>query len=228
MRIFLLFILFLTVFFWSCKKEIESSEPSFVENKYFPLEVGRWVSYQIQEINIDKESAVNDTVSYQIKEKIESIIENTDSYKTYRLERYFRNDSTEEWTIFNVWQIRRFPNRIHKIEENIEYIKLLTPAKINQKWDGNAYNKQDLQEYQLTNFQTYFIHHRDLNTAIVVQQDQESLIDKKLFEEQYCQTIGLIKKTEIDVELNIDPELPWEKKITKGSVYYQNYIDSNE
>ena len=229
MRFYIRLILFfLLVSLWSCQKDEETTGIADVENAYFPIQIGHWISYQIQEINIDQESAVNDTVSYQIKEKIESLVEKTEQYKTYRLERYFRHNETEDWDILNVWQLRQYTTRIHKIEENIEYIRLVTPVKINRNWDGNTYNNLEAQVYQISYMTDSIVKNQNQKIAVVTQDNRESLIDKHLSQEQYVTAIGLVKKVNIDVELNIDPNLPWEQKITKGTIYYQDFIDTNE
>ena len=214
--------------FVGCQKDIDNPDPIIANNKFFPLHIGSEISYQIEEIIIDVASAVNDTVSYQIKEKIESLIEKTKEYKSYRLERYFRNNSQEDWTLLNVWQLRQFPRRVQKIEENIEYIRLLTPVELNVSWDSNLYNHKDAIECELTKIESQNVGSKNLNIAFVTYADESSLIDKKFHEEQYAEGIGLVNITEIDIELNIDPNLPWEEKITKGTIYYQRQIEYNE
>jgi len=225
--LFLFILLLFILSFWSCQKEIDNPEPLVLENEYFPIIIGNWISYQIEEINIDKESAVNDTVKYQIKEVIESLIENLDDYKTYRLERYYRKNETQEWEILNVWQIRQYPRHIHKIEENIEYVRLTTPIKLNEKWDGNAFNENETQNYKLSNISDTLINNSQNRFISVIQQNESSLIDKLFSEEKYLKDIGLIQKTDINVELNIDPNLPWNEKVIKGTIFYQNYIESS-
>lgn len=212
----------------SCQKEIDSPEPVGFDNEYFPITIGNWVSYQIQEINIDVVSGVNDTISYQIKEVVESMVENLDEYKSFRLERYFRYNDSEEWTILNIWQIRQYARRIHKIEDNIEYIRLITPVIEHDEWNGNTYNHLDDEECFVKSINDTLINNQNESVAYIVHQDLSSLIDKKFSEEQYAKDIGLIQKTIIDIELNIDPNLPWEQKVTKGTIYYQNYLESKE
>ena len=41
---------------------------------------------------------------------------------------------------------------------------------------------------------------------------------------EFAKGIGLINKTDINVQLNIDPDKPWEQKITKGTIYYQTFL----
>lgn len=211
----------------SCEKTIDSNDLPTYDNAYFPIQITKSITYQITEINIDKAISVNDTISYQIKEKIESKIEDTDDYVSYRLERYFRSNSEEEWSILNVWQIRQYARRIHKIEDNIEYMKLITPVRLNEKWDGNAFNTLDEETCKIETISSVLIGNTSSSIASVIHQDQSSLIDKNFSEEQYAEKIGLYKKTLIDVELSIDPSLPWNEKITKGSIYYQNFIETS-
>jgi len=222
-------IILLVIFsFWSCDKEITESEPIDYSNEFFPIVIGNSITYQIQEITIDKESAVNDTLNYQIKEKIESLIENLDKYKSYRLERYYRKDTLSDWVILNIWQIRQYQRRIHKIEDNIEYLRLLSPVSIYDNWNPNTYNNLDTEDCNIYSIKDTLIDYKNIETAYVTYINQSSLIDKKFSEECYAKTIGLIKKTIIDVELNIDPSEEWENKITKGTIFYQNMINTNE
>lgn len=218
-------IILLSFFIWSCDKEIELLEPKGFGNEFWPLKIDSSISYQIQEINIDKLTELNDTLNYQIKEIVESVADDTESYKTYRLERYYRDTIGGSWTLLNVWQIRQYQRRIHKIEDNIEYIRLLTPVTVADSWDANLFNiEEDLacEVFKIENNQV------GDKTAFVVYHDKSSLIDKQFSEEQYSENIGLTSKTNINVELNIDPGLPWEEKITKGTIYYQNIILQDE
>jgi hypothetical protein len=221
-------IFLMSVLLWSCEKEVENPEPTSPENEYFPLVIGNSISYQIQEINIDVKSAVNDTINYQIKERIDSLVETTSEFKSYRLERLYRADTTKEWVILNIWQIRQYQRRIHKIEENYEYVRLLTPTKLNDDWDGNKFNIKEENSCIVDKIQDSLINQIQYKIAYITHLNQSSLIDKKFSEEQYAKNIGLISKTIIDVELNIDPSLPWEDKVTKGTQYYQKIIANNE
>jgi len=224
-KILYIAIVVLSFGIWSCDKEIEDIEPQGFENKYFPLEIGDTLCYQIQSINIDKESGVNDTLNYQIKEIIESLTEDVNKYKTYRLERYYRETVGAEWLILNVWQIRQYQRKIHRIEDNIEYIRLLTPVSASDSWDVNLFNTEEGLDCEISRIEN---NAKGISTAFVVCRDESSLIDKRFSEEQYSENIGLTSKILIDVELNIDPSLPWEEKVTKGTIYYQNIIDQDE
>ena len=221
-------VLLVSVLLWSCEKEIENTEPISSENEYFPIVVGNAITYQIQEITIDVQSGVNDTLNYQIKERIDALVETTNEFNSYRLERLYRADTSQEWTILNIWQIRQYQRRIHKIEENYEYVRLLTPTQLYDSWDGNRFNVKEENICTVEKIQDSLINNTSYNIAYITHLNQSSLIDKRFSEEQYAKGIGLISKSIIDVELNIDPNLPWEEKITKGTLFYQNIIADNE
>lgn len=212
----------------SCEKETEELEPISKTNKYYPLVIRHWVSYQIEEIVIDLPSGVNDTVRYQIKEKVESLIDSTKYSNTYRLERYYRITDQQEWVLLNIWEVRQYPTRIHRIEDNVEYIKIITPASLDTEWNTNTFNHSDEQMCSIEKIETVIISGISVETAFITHYDQLSLVGKDLHEEQFSENIGLTKKSIINVDLNIDPNLPWEEKVTKGSIYYQNYIEHNE
>lgn len=223
----ILFVAFLFLI-TACEKDISSPVETSFDNAFLPLEPGRWISYQIQNITFDIVIGINDTTNYQIKEQIDSLIEEHKDYKNYSVKRFFRYSNNEEWTLFKVWQIRQYANRIHKIEENIDYIRLVTPVVLNKKWNGNSYNELDEQEYNIERIEPSSLANSSIEIAYVIQNDESSLVEKQYSEEQYAKGIGLIYKTEIDVELNTDPSLEWQQKITKGSVFSQQYIEHHE
>jgi hypothetical protein len=225
---FILFLLVLSLF--ACKKDQSNTpvEKTIKENKFFPLKVGSWLTYEIEQITIDNEVDVNDTVHYQIKEFIESISDLDEDSKSYRLERYFRHNDSEEWIIKDVWQIKQFYTRIHKIEENIEFLKMISPLEEGDTWNGNAYNSLGHKEYEVESIRDTIINTNFLEKATIVQIDQSSLIDKIYSAEEYIEGIGLVNKVDIDVELNIDPNQIWEDKVSKGQIYRQSLIEFSE
>jgi len=208
----------------SCQKENTNEVLPSRVNAYWPLEVGRSISYQVSQINIDSDIDINDTLNYQIKEFVESVLEENDVYTSYRIERFYRTDSTKDWRILNVWQVKAFARHIRKTEENVDFIKLVTPVKLDEEWNGNAYNTNSTQTYRIEKIEPAAWPMGTYETVWVNQEDKSSLIDKHFEEEQYAIGIGMVSKTQINVELNIDPSKPWNERVTKGSIYYQTII----
>ena len=134
--------------FTACNKEERSSVVSW-QNDYYPVKINSWISYQIEDIAIDKESAVNDTVKYQIKDVIASCIEENEHYKSYRIETYKRMHDKSNWEHWKNWELKVYPRAIHTIKDNVEKVVLLNPVRLKDKWDGNAYNTEEEKQYEL-------------------------------------------------------------------------------
>ncbi|MBN2669594.1 MAG: hypothetical protein JXR60_10230 [Bacteroidales bacterium] len=213
----------------SCQKEeSQTIEPSWPINDFFPIELGQQLIYKVTDITIDGPIDLNDTIEYELMEYVESKIDSNETYQTYRLERYTRSNTSMNWRIKNVWQIRQYKQSIHKIEDNIDYIRLLTPAQQYDQWNSNAFNDEGETEAELTNIETIGILNANRKVATVNYIDQFSLIDKHYSSEQYALGIGLISKTIINVDLYFDPETDWQTRIEKGHIYQQEIIELNE
>ena len=207
----------------ACSKEEEQPVVSW-ENDYYPIKIGWWISYQVEEITIDKESAVNDTLRYQIKNVIADCIEENTNYKSYRVEEYKRTSSKNEWQHYRNWELKHYSKSIHIIKNNIEIISLINPVRLNDTWDGNAYNSEEKEEYKLKSIKDSLLNKKTRKIAQVEHDNMENLIEKIYAIDEFAKDIGLVKKVNIDVELNIDPDKSWEEKITKGTIYYQTFL----
>ena len=211
------------MFLFSCTKEKDSITVSW-ENNYYPIQIGYWISYQIKEIIIDKESAVNDTSDYQIKNIIADCIEETENYKSYRVETYIRNSEKNKWQHYKNWELKHYAVSIHTIKENMEKIVLLNPVKKKDKWNGNAYNTDDEMQYELKEIKDSLINGTTKKIAQVEHSNQSNLIEKIYEFDEFAENIGLVKSVDINVQLNIDPDKTWEEKVTKGTIVYQTFL----
>jgi hypothetical protein len=233
--------LFLLIFgVSSCKKDNNSSLD--MGYNYFPNEVGRYVVYDVDSFHYEDNniSAIThiakiDTFKFQLKEKIESIYQDNENRPTIRLERYVRFSDTNNsytsipWTLRNVWVENRTTKTAEKVEENIRFIKLAFPFKDNQTWNGNAQNDSTAWDYYYDYFdmpRTIAGHSFD-SVLNVIQKDQSSLINKITFHEMYARNVGLIYKSEINIESQPPSDSsaatflsqPIMNRVTKGTQY---------
>jgi len=211
----------------SCHKDT-TTDQFFTGKSYFPLKTGSEIIYQITEINIDKASAIYDTTVYQIKERVDSLFTDASGKPAYRLERYWRIDTTAQWVIKDVWETQTNELNAQKVEENIRYIKLVFPAETGQVWDGNAYNDLDAQDYQiLTANIPGTINNLPFDSVLTVeQQNEESLISKKYAVEKFANGIGLVYKeiTDLYSQSMIGSGIPIEQRVDEGTVYKQEVV----
>ncbi len=200
----LVFIMSLATAFWGCEQE--EGEPAHMGYGYFPDNKGHWVIYEVDSIVYDDFTGEVDTFYYQVKEVIDSVFIDAEGKESLRLERFIRQDSEDDWNIKNVWKARVLPSRAEKTEENITYIKLTFPVRLNAQWDGNAYNYLDEQQYRITDL------HRNYqageltfdSTVTVLQKDFETLISEDFQKEIYAKGVGMVFKKYVELNKEVD------------------------
>jgi len=220
---FLLFIFL--VFFaiqFSCKKDVSISPVSVNNKNYFPLEKGRYWIYKVDSFYYNDFTLSIDTFSFELKEFIESEIKDDKGNTSYRLERYYRNNSAENWTLKRVWQAALLKNSALKTEENIKYVKMLFPIKLNLKWNGNAYNSLGEFNFEYTdiNKPSKFGNLQFDSVSTVLLKADTSLISLENHTEQYATNVGLVKKriTSLqDTRSNIQTSIPLFERANKGT-----------
>jgi hypothetical protein len=133
----------------SCN-ELLSPQPERLGYDYFPLETGDFRIYQTRVINYNLDGS-SDTLVYQLMEVVadSSIVGDEVSY---RLDRFRRANESDSWVIDSVWSARRNTYQAIVVEHNVPIIKLSFPLSEDRKWDGNAMNALDFDEFKITNY----------------------------------------------------------------------------
>lgn len=218
--------LFLCSIIFSCS---EDNRVYFLaKNKsYYPIETGYFNQYNVTEINIDKPSEIFDTTRYQLKELIGGTFTDNQGIPTNILMRYKRTDSLQKWEIKDIWAVQDYDNRITLNEENLKYVKLIFPCQQGNTWDGNAYNINDKQIYEISEINTPgTINQHSFDSCLtVLQQADSSLIHKDFAVEQFANNTGLIYKeiTHINSQ-EIEPGIPLNQRVTTGTIYIQEFV----
>ena len=210
-----------------CKKDDPRIDT--VDYSYFPLETGRYIIYDIEEINVDVIAGYYDTLCYTIKEIITDTFYDMENRLSYRVERYKRTNDSAGWEIKDVWYANYTATTAERTEENIRYIKLAFPVELNKTWDGDAYNTldpYDEYEYEITALdvpdtvnEVYFD-----SVLTVLQKDRESLIDKYYAVEKYAKNIGMIYKKDMEIYSQTITGDPIEERIERGTIFTQKIV----
>jgi hypothetical protein len=191
-------------FLSSCHKDYTTQSNSDIAGyRYFPVDTGHWVIYDVDSIVINSTHSIPyDTFYYRLKEYIPStFIDNTGNL-TERIERYIWVDTLNAWNIDNVWTSNLHPNDAEKVEDNVRYIKLSFPVSYSATWNGNALNslypEWDYTYSQIDQPLTIGNLHFD-STLTVIQVLDSNIVYKHIGIEQYAKGVGMIyKKFEID------------------------------
>ena len=189
------------ILFFGCKKS--NNEPVNYYYSYFPLEVGSWIEYDVTDI-VHKMIG-SDTSVYQLKEITTEEFLDNEGRLTYRVERYWRNDSNANWSIQDVWYSNKTKTTAEKVEENVRFTKMIFPINTSKYWNGNAFNNLEEWEYSYDSLHTpKLINNLSFDSTItVIQRDNENVVEYEKVKEIFAVDIGLIYKSHIDLDINL-------------------------
>ncbi|WP_138991444.1 hypothetical protein [Larkinella sp. C7] len=196
----------ITAFLFLDACQPSTTEPIASGYDYQPLEKGNYWIYEVTE----QQFALNGsstTQTYQLRETI------THSYAdaanadptgsaTFRVERHRRLNDSQAWQPDSVSSIRITDSQLIKTENNRSYVKLVFPLIDLFQWNGNAFNTDGEDLYQLKNTAKPFsvLSKPFPETATIVQQNDSTLVsqDKRL--EIYARGVGLIYKEKVQLQ----------------------------
>ncbi|MEO8720549.1 MAG: hypothetical protein ABI297_08600 [Ginsengibacter sp.] len=122
----------------SCKKE-DANFTSDSVTDYFPLQVGNYISYDLDS-TVFTNFGQNKTVRhYQAQYRVDAEVTDNTGRHGFTINRFLRNDSSQEWKIDNVFTVIPTKNSIELIQDNLRFIKLMSPIKNDFSWKGNSY-----------------------------------------------------------------------------------------
>jgi hypothetical protein len=213
-------VITVAVLFSSCDK----TEDLVIDYKhdYYPDKMGHYVVYDVDSVVFDNFSDTSDTLRYQRKYVVDSTFVDNIGRDAFRLIRYYRPDSTQSWTLTDVWWAVKENNVLEVVEENQRFVKLLFPPKEGQQWQGNKYLVDSLDGnwwYWELGEWDYTVTDVDVpatingmtfdSTVTVMQQSDSTLIVKVISEEQYAKGVGLVYKKFSALEKRQDISRPW-------------------
>lgn len=232
---------FMLLLMISCKKDKPVTPVDFGYN-YFPNRIGHYVIYNVDSVVVNQLHAqIIDTFKYQIKEVIDSFFTDGSGRQTQRIVRYKRADSTQPWVVQRALSANLTTTTAERTEDNIRYLRLIFPVKLNATWNGNLYNTipSDGSSYQYTTTDVPFSLGKAYfdSTLTVLQDSTLNLVQHRLYLERYARNTGLIYKDYIDLEADstlfalIQPNLIISqsllRKLNSGSVVFtENYVSS--
>lgn len=219
---FQLSIFLLAIFLFSaCKKETTTLSEVDLGYDYFPIELGTYLEYKADSIVYDDFTGTIDTLSFYIREEFTEIFQDQLDRETYRIERYTKQNLNDNWIGPVIWTANLTPERAERTEENIKYVKLTFPTREFNSWNGNDFNNLDTETYSYEYIgESEQIGDRVYEEVLKVQQAEIfNLLRNANYYEKYALGFGLVERTFIDVQTEIDGT------IRSGSQYSQILID---
>jgi hypothetical protein len=164
--------------------------------EYLPLQKG---VYQIYDVDSTWYTALDDeqTIHFQLLTQVVDSFINTENNFTYVIYRYKRSDDSEPWKYSDTWSSRVNNIRAVVSEQNQEFVKFVLPVSEGRKWDGNAFNGGDVDEYEMINTRKpYTVNDKLYDDCIEVNQnfDDDPIVRTDIRREVYARDVGLILK----------------------------------
>lgn len=173
--------------------------------RYFPVEEGHWVLYQVDSIAYNK---LQDTViayNYLVRETLGECYNDLEGHQWQKISHEVLWDSVAGWQNGAVFSQKRTRGTAERLENNLRFIRLVFPFRNYTYWKGNSYiHYDDLfncnfygdWDYRYKDlFVDQTISDKGFDSVVVVQQIADSgLVCKSLGIEMYAPGIGLIYK----------------------------------
>jgi hypothetical protein len=196
-----------------CQKETETFRSEKISD-YYPLQIGRIITYKLDSTVYVNLSTVKEVHSYIVKDKIDATITDNLGRLSYKVRRSIRsNTDTTKWSDMGSYLVTNDSTQLEVVQDNLRFIKLREPITKGFNWRGNSYiNTLTTPELQYLNYWEYeyeqvrrpfTINGISYTETITVNQQNDSLGspgDKKYYyeiifsKEVYSKSIGLIYK----------------------------------
>lgn len=188
----------------SCKKTTEVlSLP--VLNDYYPLTVGKYITYSLDSVVYYTNFGVSATInSYQVKQVVDAKITDNLGRPAYRIIRYIRSLATDPWQPDNTFMAVPTENSIEFVENNLRFLKLANPIRQDFTWKGNTYINTTSLSSNLKYLDDWDYTYDSINVAAkvgtlnidstikVAQIDYTDAYNRIFSEEKYAKGIGMV------------------------------------
>lgn len=214
-------IVFIIVVISSCKKD---NDPIIYGYHYFPMTEGQYTVYDVVDIFHDVALLpAHDTNYYQIKEVIGEEELDGEGQPYQKLYRFIRLSDTLEWSLKDVWTVKRTSTAAETLEENKRRINLAFSISYDQIWNYNALNEDEATNARYENiYEPMTVGGIDYDSTVVVEiQNQLNFIEYKRQFDVYAANYGRVLKVRKDLDiLNTDTT-----NITKGTEMFYTAVE---
>lgn len=183
------------LFLTTCQSEVVE-DTRVLGFQYYPLEIGRFVEYEVELITYSLSAPRETITNYQLREELAAAFVDVNGEVAYRLERYKRDNVTQAWSLDSTWSVRRNNFNLTRNENSQVFVKLAFPVKDGLQWNGNLYNNYNKATYSIQNFgKPLTINGIDFPlTLTVFRNDECSAVSMDYRSEIFAENVGIIQK----------------------------------
>lgn len=248
-------LLLLGVALSACDKETVVLPPVDLNLAYYPLEVGKYLTYAVDSIVYDPivGGIAIDSVRLYVKEEVVDTFRDNTGILLYRVDRYERYSDTLPWQIAMVVAIGLENDKSAvRLENNLRFSKLVFPPIQGKRWEGvsnfDSYREFSVAGERLQIFRqvAFYIQEVDepwelpgfafdsVATVIATNFPDICSVYYRVMEERYAKHIGLVFREWVILDEEVTGTnndtcviAPWRQKAESGFVIRQTLIDHN-
>ena len=131
-------IIVVAVSFNACKKSSDDIQ-AIPLSDYFPLETGKYITYDLDSTIYTNFGTSTEVHSYQVKYEVDSAIVDNLGRPAFRIFRYIRSNPNAAWVPDNSFMAVNTGNTLEFIENNMRFLKLSEVIREGFSWKGNSY-----------------------------------------------------------------------------------------
>jgi len=216
--IFTIALAAIVVTFTSCEQE---PAPQF-HFEYFGLQEGRYVIYDVVEVEHDDAIQIHETTTYQLKTVWGAEYIDNEGRSAREFKRYKRDTPTDPWVYTDLWTGVYDGIRAELTEENQRIIKLVLAPTLLKQWNANTFNTMPETDcYYRDIHDDTIINNVQFDSTLVVEIDEFiSLIDTVHNYEIYAKDVGLIYKHFVDNHYQFSSSA-----VILGTEVYYTYVE---
>jgi hypothetical protein len=183
---------------------------------YFPLEAGRYIEYEVEEVRYTVTSSTPITTTYFLREVCGPPYAGLTGVPQFPIERYKKGTLAANWVLDSVWTAYRLPDRAVRVENNTAFVKMSFPLAEESTWNGNLLNNYPEEAYK-AHFEVPSPTQKEFPGSLtVVQREDSSPVSLYKRHEVYAPGVGLVYKEDTAWEYCQEPACIGSGKIDTG------------
>ncbi|WP_162339570.1 hypothetical protein [Cyclobacterium salsum] len=184
-------MLLLGIFAMGC--EVLREEPPIITSTYYPLAIGNFWEYQVDNTRYFGEEDFETTKFFYRDEIVDQYL-NADNDLVYRVRRQYSEDRNR-WSDEKSYTLTFSNSRIIRHDDNLQEIVLSYPLAADTEWNGNAYNSLPTTYFFIERMGDYLVENNYFPETVTVRQSEEDdqITLRDIRYEVYGKEVGLIE-----------------------------------
>ncbi len=184
-----------------CKNEPETFLGDY-KYEYFPLDSGRYITYDVDSIYCYNDDGIKDTAYYQLKYEVGDTFYDNQNELSYEVSIHRRENTSSPWVFYRKWYAKKNVTNAQQVEDDLRFIKLIFPPQQDATWNGNLYIASGNEPFlAYKNWESvyegvdvpYTINGFSFDSALLVTNVADSIFTyKHLRKEVYVKNLGMV------------------------------------